>query len=214
MEDMKRGCFVAGTPVLTKDGWQHIQKLQVGDLVLSRPADGSGQAEYKPVTRTLAVENRTVCFLTVDNGTGDGYMHVFVGDEHPFWVEGLGWTPARLLEQYHTLQREDGTPAVVAYNDVVIRTPVPHEGWVPFLPGCLFGSIWSFAEPVDFVRRDVSVTREPGLLDIWEGDDPRLKTTLYNIEVADFHTYYASYLWVHDLSPHRTGLPADVIGEE
>jgi hypothetical protein len=45
------GCFVAGTPVHTKEGLRPIEQIKVGDYVLSKPEDGKGKTAYKPVVK-------------------------------------------------------------------------------------------------------------------------------------------------------------------
>ena len=57
------GCFVAGTPVHTKEGLVPIEKLRVGDWVLSQP-EMKGELTYRQVV------------------TGN----------HLFWVKDVGWT--------------------------------------------------------------------------------------------------------------------------
>jgi hypothetical protein len=41
-----------------------------------------------------------------------------VTDEHPFYVAGKGWTPARLLEEGDTLLGVDGMLIVVANGTI------------------------------------------------------------------------------------------------
>ena len=50
-------CFVAGTQVHTKEGLVPIEKLKIGDWVLSRPEDPSQGSElaYKRVLKTLCI---------------------------------------------------------------------------------------------------------------------------------------------------------------
>ena len=55
--------FVAGTLVHTDKGLVPIQDIKVGDLVLSKPVlskpeDGSGDIEYKPVVKTFVHEDK------------------------------------------------------------------------------------------------------------------------------------------------------------
>ena len=47
-------CFAKGTLVHTKEGLVPIEKLKVGDWVLSKPEDGTGEVAYKRVTQTFA----------------------------------------------------------------------------------------------------------------------------------------------------------------
>ena len=55
-------CFAKGTLVHTKEGLVPIEKLKVGDWVLSKPEDGTGEVAYKRVTHTFAHANSRVKF--------------------------------------------------------------------------------------------------------------------------------------------------------
>lgn len=65
------GCFIAGTLVKIKpiddpnDIWnttysKPIEQLQIGDLVLSRPEDGTETQEYKPVVNTFYFKQKPI----------------------------------------------------------------------------------------------------------------------------------------------------------
>ncbi|MCG2575353.1 Hint domain-containing protein, partial [Acinetobacter sp. ME22] len=54
------GCFVAGTLVTTDKGKVPIQDIKVGDLVLSKPEDGIGEPEFKPVLKTFVHEQKPI----------------------------------------------------------------------------------------------------------------------------------------------------------
>ena len=84
------GCasFVAGTPVLTPDGSQAIDAIQVGSTVLSRD-DKTWKDAPKPVTNTFGRVAPSYRELTTEFET---YQ---LTDEHPLWVQGKGWTEAR-----------------------------------------------------------------------------------------------------------------------
>jgi hypothetical protein len=84
-------CFVAGTLVWTQAGPVAIEKIRVGDLVLSQDPH-TGEAAYRPVLETTY-------------GPSTGVVDVQIGDEtfgvtrgHRFWVNGAGWVMAKHLE--------------------------------------------------------------------------------------------------------------------
>lgn len=56
------GCFVAGTLVHTREGLVPIEKIKVGDYVLSKLESGEGEQSYQRVTRTYEYEDREVYF--------------------------------------------------------------------------------------------------------------------------------------------------------
>lgn len=89
------GCFAEGTPILTSRGLVPIESVQVGDLVWSRDTE-TGEEGWRPVTRTVIHEDEPLVALTIrdDQGREDT---VLATPNHPFWVEGRGWTPAAEL---------------------------------------------------------------------------------------------------------------------
>ncbi|MCA9241549.1 MAG: hypothetical protein KDA37_15170, partial [Planctomycetales bacterium] len=82
-------CFPAGTPVLTPEGHTAIEDLRPGDLVLSRPETDNGTAPPSPqrVEEVFTREGRL--FEVAIAG-----RPLPTTPEHPFFVEGQGWTPA------------------------------------------------------------------------------------------------------------------------
>ncbi len=100
-------CFAAGTPVWTVDGPRPIERLQVGDLVLSQDPE-TGRLAYKPVLRATV-------------GSAIELVNVVVGDDsfdctggHLFWVSGEGWVRARRLRPGALLHGVTGTVSVEA----------------------------------------------------------------------------------------------------
>ncbi|MDO8415432.1 MAG: hypothetical protein Q7S87_04395 [Agitococcus sp.] len=104
-------CFVAGTLVHTDMGLVPIDKLKVGDLVLSRPEnDPDAPNEYKRVLSTFnSAEKKRITYFSYDvieEGAGTGNRYLFCTEEHAFWtmvyegeedVHALGWQPAQAL---------------------------------------------------------------------------------------------------------------------
>jgi YD repeat-containing protein len=83
-------CFMAGTLVTMADGsLRPIEQIREGDQVLSKN-EVSGKVEAKRVSHAFAKHATLVLSLHLSSGetieaTGD----------HPFYVQGKGWTPAR-----------------------------------------------------------------------------------------------------------------------
>jgi hypothetical protein len=86
-----RSCFAAGTCVWTVDGPQDIQRIAIGDLVLSQNVE-TGELAYKPVLRTT--EASPVALVAVR--AGEDVLCCTGG--HAFWVPGRGWVQARKIE--------------------------------------------------------------------------------------------------------------------
>jgi hypothetical protein len=84
-------CFLPGTPVWTDTGAVPIERIRVGDRVLSQDPD-SGELAYKLVLQTTVRPEAA----TVRIGVGGEEIYATKG--HPFWVAGEGWKMARNLE--------------------------------------------------------------------------------------------------------------------
>jgi RHS repeat-associated protein len=142
-------CFVAGTLVSTKVGLKPIEKLRVGDLVLSRdPA--SGKTTYKPITSLIHRHDREIYELTIAVRRSNGKIEreVFdTTDDHPWRSVDNRWIRTIQLKPRMRLVRAEGTAGTVL-----------------------------------FVR------------------DTGHTAPTYNIEVADFHTYFVGNdrVWVHN----------------
>ncbi|MHB8765158.1 MAG: polymorphic toxin-type HINT domain-containing protein, partial [Deferrisomatales bacterium] len=89
-------CFAPGTPILMADGSQKaIETVEAGDRVLA--FDGSAAR----VTHAYVRETDHLRELRYRvPGSGDGELRrLETTDEHLFWADGKGWTPARLLRE-------------------------------------------------------------------------------------------------------------------
>jgi hypothetical protein len=94
------GCFIKGTRVQTQQGLKRIEDIKVGDYVLSSPEDGTGKPEYKRVVNTFVHSDKTITSIGYyKEGSNQARVLKATGN-HPFWVEGLGWTRADLLEKH------------------------------------------------------------------------------------------------------------------
>ncbi len=87
-------CFAAGTKILTRAGWKNVEDIRPGEEVLARPElDPAAAAEWK------AVEERFERFGPVLHLHFPGGELIRTTLEHPFWVQGKGWTPAGALSE-------------------------------------------------------------------------------------------------------------------
>lgn len=84
-------CFAAGTPVLTPDGEKPIERLKVGDYVLSRD-EHNVEGPIEP-RRVEAVSNDDAKLVEISVGG----QSIRATHAHPFFVKGQGWTPASEL---------------------------------------------------------------------------------------------------------------------
>ncbi|MGH9949797.1 MAG: polymorphic toxin-type HINT domain-containing protein, partial [Pyrinomonadaceae bacterium] len=74
-------CFVAGTPVLTRDGLVPIEKIELGDEVLSFN-EFKGEVEYKPVIQTFERYEKDIIRISVEGETDS----LGVTTDHPFYA--------------------------------------------------------------------------------------------------------------------------------
>lgn len=84
-------CFAAGTLVTTSRGEKPIDRIVVGDLVLSKDTQ-TGELSWKPVIRTTIRPPEE----TVVMSTGEETFRCTGG--HLFWVSGKGWMAANKLK--------------------------------------------------------------------------------------------------------------------
>lgn len=84
-------CFVAGTLVTTHRGAVAIEKVRIGDLVLSKDIE-SGALAFRPVLQTTVREPEELVELRAANDV----LRCTAG--HFFWVSGKGWTKAGELK--------------------------------------------------------------------------------------------------------------------
>lgn len=114
-------CLAAGTPVWTERGEVDIEKVRIGDLVLSRDVE-SGELAFKPVLRTTIRPESPLVKIQA----GSEVFETSGG--HLFWVSGQGWVKSRKLETGMVLHTASGparvtqvseSPAQQTYNLVV-----------------------------------------------------------------------------------------------
>lgn len=141
-------CFVAGTLVHTREGLVPIEKIKVGDYVLSKPESGEGEVEYKRVVQTFEHDEQEVWYvrysLTGSNleknmGGPEGGFVVVTGN-HPFWLVAENeetprakarnaWVRADQMCYGMSLLLCDGRIAVVREVTKLMRMTIPHMGW-------------------------------------------------------------------------------------
>ncbi|WTN14348.1 HINT domain-containing protein [Streptomyces canus] len=101
MQALLSMCFPAGTRVATADGPKNIEDIELGDRVWSMDQT-TGKRTLKPVTQLFhRVVDRLVRVETA-HGTVEST------ENHPYWVQGRGWTEARDLDPGDTFQTLDG----------------------------------------------------------------------------------------------------------
>jgi hypothetical protein len=118
----RRGCFAAGTLVLTAAGPIAIENVKVGTLVLARDAETGHQA-YKPVVRTFVTLAKPILIITARSASGEETALSATG-EHPFWVLDRGWVEAQNLQPGDLLSTSDADTLEVLASKAGPRTTV------------------------------------------------------------------------------------------
>ena len=103
--DVSASCFVAGTPVITKSGTRPIEKLRIGDRVLSQDVE-TGELGFRVVQRTTLRPPRETVVLTF------GSDKVQSTGGHNFWKAGGGWVKARDLKVGDRIRTPKGTATI------------------------------------------------------------------------------------------------------
>lgn len=104
-------CFAPGTPVLTDSGLVAIEKVGVGTLVQSRN-EATGEMKLKPVVAVIENPGRPMYRLTLREESGR-LTETEVTDNHPYWVDGSGWTESLQLRAGMHIATFDGVAAIV-----------------------------------------------------------------------------------------------------
>ena len=107
-------CFVAGTPVLLSDGTSKaIEEIAVGDEVFARPHDNpTGELVKCKVVRTF-VNQKDTWSLTIRNLQTQECLVIRGTSEHPFYVQGKGWTSLGTLREGDQLVSATGEMMLV-----------------------------------------------------------------------------------------------------
>ena len=87
----RRTCFVAGTLVVTEDGFRPIEEIKAGDVVLSWNEE-SGKLGYNKVAQTFVRTTELIYQITYEDGT-----FLETTWNHPFYIKGRGWVKAKDL---------------------------------------------------------------------------------------------------------------------
>jgi hypothetical protein len=101
-------CFAAGTPVRTPDGSCPIERVHVGDLVLSQDV-ATGALDYSPVLVVHHNKPSETLRTTLTNGET-----LVSSVYHRFWRSGSGWALARELKPGDKLRTLGGQVCVAS----------------------------------------------------------------------------------------------------
>ena len=200
-------CFVAGTLVHTQNGLVPIEQIKVGDLVLSKPEAG-GELAYKPVTQTFIrhqqqvvavpmISQREYETLRPNRGTQlqRAQRMLVMTPEHPVGTVYHGWQKAENLGRGNLLSLSNGAYAEVTEPaGPVLMTANPLHGLHSV--GASFDN--EYGQLIDFSRYPVVDFSQFDIDFEYGSSPPEMLHTVYNIEVADYHTYFVGDLYDYD----------------
>ncbi len=99
-------CFVAGTLISTPEGELPIESIKIGDSVYSKNLV-TGKLGVKKVTDVFVRQTDTLCRISTDTD------EIITTEEHPFWVENVGWVEASQLSTGVLLCLQNGETTTV-----------------------------------------------------------------------------------------------------
>ncbi|GEM_PF-571488 len=135
-DDSVCASFVAGTEVWTEDQPVAIEDVTYGTMVLSRDATTFKDSPQK-VTRTFGRVASSHYRIATELG------NVLLTDEHPVWVQGMGWTPAREIEPGMVVGAVNGDLLITAVEHIPTAVRVYNftvSRYESYFVG--FGGIW------------------------------------------------------------------------
>ncbi len=169
-------CFAKGTPVAAEGGDRPIESIGVGDRVWARDAE-SGLVALRPVTTKFVTPGMPTIDLELSAGSHSELVTVTPG--HRFWVEGTGWTPAEDLERSPLASLQDSLWAIPLSG-----VPPPQEGRL---------------------GTTLLASGTAGSLSATPLSSRSTTTTVYNLEVDGFHSYFVGHL--HALVHNQNSQP-------
>lgn len=106
----KARCFTAGTRIHTEKGFKAIETIKPGDRVWSENPETNSKALKK--VKKIFVRGKDSLIRLAINGEV-----IETTDEHPFYVEGRGFTAAKELKAGDEVRLEDGTAARIESSE-------------------------------------------------------------------------------------------------
>lgn len=114
----QEACFVAGTKVITKDGYKNIEDIEVGDYVYALDID-TNEKQLKLVERVYKNQTYETYEITTEDET------ILTTSRHRFYVVDRGWVRAYDLIKGDLLSTlRDVDPKIKGINIVKHETPI------------------------------------------------------------------------------------------
>jgi hypothetical protein len=182
--------FMRGTSVHTPDGRRPIEALCLGDSVLVRPDDGSGETVFREVQAIVRTEGCVIRHIrTLSEDPTTRYFYAASRDQL-FRTAVKGWVRSDKLRDGHRLVRADGSRGQVSSQHPVYRTKTPGVGWVQMLSRLAgsSGSLFDYENCLPVPRDDEGDGYHPA--EISSSRDRFLKVTTYGLRVHEHNNFH------------------------
>ena len=104
-------CFVAGTQVLTEDGYKNIENVKLGEKLWAKDVE-TGEQDWKPVVKIFNEPDRGIYEIKLEGK--DGFIQkVEATDDHPFYVVDSGWKTTIELNDGDYIETDGNDPMKV-----------------------------------------------------------------------------------------------------
>ncbi len=110
-------CFVAGTKVLTENGFKNIEDIQVGEYVYTINMDNNSR-ELKRVENTIISSTKDIYKITI------GDKQIETTPRHEFYIVDKGWIRASELKVGDVLATKDNSDMVIEDIEYVVYEEV------------------------------------------------------------------------------------------
>lgn len=221
-----KGCFVPGTLVHTIDGLVPIERVRVGDLVLSKPESGEGEPSYQRVVNHFEFEGKELWYVGFERaGSTAAQFEEATGfvvstPNQPFWVADMEdwaigmlgdyrnrWVRADRLNMGMVVQLAHGQRAEIVLASRLLKTAKPSVGFMRYSfdgESENVGSMIDFSGPHPFAypKKGLGSLRDgllPNDIPDWEcmeEDDLALMMKVHALQVEGTNTYFVDRLGV------------------
>jgi hypothetical protein len=113
-------CFRVGTLVYSTNGFVSIEKIMVGDTVLSYNLEKS-TIEPNRVEKVFTRETQEIYELNTN------YQKLFVTAQHPFYIEGKGWIKVKDLQKGDMLKTKDDVKEQILDIAILKQTEIVYN---------------------------------------------------------------------------------------
>jgi hypothetical protein len=178
----RRGGFAVGTLVHTADGLVPIEKIRVGERVLSHN-DATGERTLKKVIRSVTHDKREVFMFGYVVGDETVARYLVVTSDQPIWLDRKGWVIVDRMDGAPSLSYLDGSEGFAYMIRKLLATEQPGIGFA-YMHGMEEGPTVDFRDGGLVIN--AQYTHEPSAFD----DYGFVQMSICHLEVEDFHSYF------------------------